>query len=141
MKDQRGFTLIETAIAVGFIGIIAAVLLSAQAGVFGAHSTVGEHTTSQSLAKSQMEYIKAQDYIAAPDGGESTYQKISTIPPGYTINSVNRTSSTVGDIVAVPWDSETGTAVDSDAGLQRIELVITYNGEVVSTLEGYKVDR
>ena len=50
----------------------------------------------------------------------------------------------VDDIIGVPWDSSLGEGGDyilTDAGLQRIKLIIMSNGEEVLSLEGYKVIR
>jgi len=96
-----------------------------------------------------------------------TYQKISGIPEGYSIWSVNRAGTVVADIVCIPWDSANNRPVnmpaDKDVGLQKIALVIKHKDRenpaqdnviytfinknlnwaynVTITLEGYKVDR
>ena len=101
-----------------------------------------EHATAESLARSQMEYVKNQLYDPA-DGGETTYLKITAIPEGYTICSVNSVNQTVNcgandDVIGIPWNSGNNTAANEDDGLQRIKLVIKHDDKVVITLEGYK---
>ncbi len=149
IKNERGFTLIEVLIAVALVGIIAVAFLSGLATASRALVIADEHATAESLARSQMEYVKNQGYITAadydagvPGSGEVTYDKITGIPDGYTIWSFNRAGATVEDIIyGVPWDSQNNLPVDTDAGLQRIKLIIKHHGKEVITLENYKVDR
>ncbi len=147
IKNERGFSLVEVLIALLILGIIGAAFLSGLATASKALVTADERATAESLARSQMEYVKNQDYDTAPDGGEATYDKIDDIPEGYTIWSINRAGDPVNgddddDIIGVPWDSENNQPVTTDDGLQRIKLVIKHhNDKVVLTLEDYKVYR
>ncbi len=148
IKNERGFTLIEVVIAMLLLGIISVALLSGLATASRALVIADERATAESLARSQMEYVKNQSYITAadydvgvPGSGEVIYVKITGIPAGYTIWSEDRASATVTDIIGVPWDSLNNISVDSDVGLQRIKLVIKHNGKEIITLEDYKVDR
>ena len=144
--SSRGFTLIEVLIALALVGIIAIAFLGGLTTASRAVLTADVRTTAESLARSQMEHVKAQDYIAAPDGGEATYLKLTDIPDNYIICSVNRGRETdncgAGEpIIAVPWDTASNEAVANDNDLQRIELVVKHGDKVVITLEGYKVER
>ena len=149
IKNERGFTLIEVLIAVALVGIIAVAFLSGLATASRALVIADEHATAESLARSQMEYVKNQGYITAadydagvPGSGEVTYDKITGIPGDYTICSLNRAGGTVEDIIyGVPWDSQNNIPEATDAGLQRIKLVIKHHGKEVLTLEDYKVNR
>lgn len=142
MKNERGIGLIEVLVALAILGIVAAAFLSGLATASKAVLIADVRTTAESLARSQMEHIKNQEYIPVPEGAdEVTYQKIGGIPGDYTIESVDHTGTTVGDIKGVPWDSDDGEAEDNEVGLQRIKLVVKHDGKEVITLEGYKVDR
>ena len=55
--------------------------------------------------------------------------------------SVNRAGGNVANIIGVPWNTQTNQPVVTDAGLQRIKLVIEHYSKEIITLEGYKVDR
>ena len=147
-KNEKGFSLIEVVIALLLMGIIGIALLIGLATASKAIFIADERATAESLARSQMEYVKNQAYITAadydagvPGSGEVTYAKITGIPGGYTIWSVDRAGVTVEDIIGVPWDTENNLPVDSDVGLQRIKLVIKHDVKEVITLEDYKVDR
>jgi len=148
IKDERGISLIEVLIALAILGLVAVAFLSGLATASKAVLIADVRTTAESLARSQMEYIKQLEYDEAPDNGEAAYDKIDGIPPDYTIWSVDRAGITVNsgdddDIIAVPWDSDplVDAPVPIDVGLQRIKLVIKHLSKVKITLEGYKVHR
>jgi prepilin-type N-terminal cleavage/methylation domain-containing protein len=139
--SSRGFTLIEVVVAIGLMGIIAVSVLGALSTASLALITADQQATAESLARSQMEFVKNQGYNSTQPEGEAIYAEIAPVPDGYSICSVNRDGEIVNDVIGVPWDSENNTAVIQDNGLQRIELVIENSGKVLNTLEGYKVDR
>lgn len=62
LRKQRGFTLIEVIIAMALLGIIAIAFLGALATASSSIIIADERTTAESLARSQMEYAKNQDY-------------------------------------------------------------------------------
>jgi prepilin-type N-terminal cleavage/methylation domain-containing protein len=134
MKNQRGFTLIEVVISI-------AVLFALSIAIYGyfewshrVFNHVDTRATAESLARSQMESIKAQTY-----NGTGTYIPISSphVPP-YTVS---------GNVSGNP--TLFGTAVPSVDGLQRITIIVTRTYFVrpgdqrteTVTLEGYKEDR
>ena len=84
-----------------------------------------EQITAESLAKSQMEYIKRQDYRV-----DLQYDKITLsqdeIDAGYDV-----------DIMA-EYMNPRGDGTGNDDALQKITITITRNGEATFTLEGYK---
>ena len=140
-----GFTLIEVLIALALFTIIAIVFAGGLATASRAVLIADVRTRAESLARTQMESIKEEDY-------NSTYGKISV--PGitdssgsYLICSCNATSpvalncTSTDRIIAVAWDSATNQPATSETGLQRITLVIKHDGTEVTRLEGYKVDR
>lgn len=154
--------MIEVVIAIALIGIIGVAVMSALATASIALIIADERATAESLARSQMEYVKDQGYNATQPGGEVIYTKIPDIdiPYGYAIWSVNRDGEVVGDVIGIPWASNTSKPANEDKGIQKIALVITHkdrknqdNGKVIYsfindnpdwadgvkiTLEGYK---
>ena len=146
MRAEKGFTLIEVIIAMALLAIVAVAILAGLSTGSRAIFVADERATAESLARSQMEYVKNLNvgYVKAPTGGEASYAnaKIS-VPPGYEIRSINRAGveDVSTNIVAVPWDSSRNQPAPDDAGLQKIKLVIYHHGKSLLTLEGYKVDR
>jgi prepilin-type N-terminal cleavage/methylation domain-containing protein len=146
--SSSGLTLIEVLVALALFAIIAIAFAGGLGTASKAVLTADIRTNAESLARTQMEYVKNQDYYPAPDGGVFNYTKIAyeDIPEGYTIWSVDRDGVPVnGDafdpIIAIPWDSENNEDAPEDNGLQKITLVIKHEGTYVITLEGYKVYR
>ena len=64
LRGQRGFTLIETIVAVAIFAAIGVVLMSGLSTGYKSLEISQESTYAEGLAKSQVEYIKAQDYIS-----------------------------------------------------------------------------
>ena len=124
---SRGFSMIEIVIAIALIGVIAVAVLSALSTASMALIIADERATAESLARSQLEYTKNDDYdnINYPDPEYSLDPDID-IPDGYNIN-----------IEAVRLDpEEDGT--DDDDGIQKITVTVSRDGEVLVTLEDYK---
>ena len=135
MKSQTGFTLIGTLIGLGLLGIIAVGFLSGLATTFKAVTISQERVITESLAKSQLEYIKVQDYLQAavydPDDPEKCY-KLIDIPD---------------DLIAQGYDiaiNPPQTIISPDGEmfeLQSITVVIKRNGEAMLIISGYKAGR
>jgi len=122
--SSRGATLVEVLVAIALMGTIAIAILSALSTASLALFTADKRATADSLARSQMEFVKNQDYddINIPP----QYTKLPEIPDGYDI-----------DIEAVRLDPD-DDGTDDDDGIQMITLVIKNSGKAVITLEGYK---
>ena len=130
-NGEIGASLIETLVALAILGIIAIAFLSGLATASEATAITDERGTAESLARSQMEYIKSQDYINYANPEHEDYALITT-PDSYGM-----------EITAVPIDSDTGQPLPSgeDEGLQKITVTIMHQLESVLTVEGYKADR
>ena len=146
--SSRGVTLIEVLVALALFAIIGIAFAGGLGTASRAVLTADVRTRAESLARTQMEHVKKQDYCDVTPGGVANYTKIADadIPDNYTIWSVNRNGEIVNggvsdDVIGIPWDSGNNTAVYEDNGLQKITLVIKHEGTYVITLEGYKVDR
>lgn len=146
---SRGFSLIEVVIAIALLGIIGTAILSALSTASLALIIADQRATAESLARSQMEYVKNQAYKSNNSTlGEVTYDKISVpgvtdIPGtgGYSIWSYNRAGGLVPSVIGVPWSTNTSAPYvppDKDNDIQRIKLVIRRGNETLVTLEDYK---
>jgi type II secretory pathway pseudopilin PulG len=118
IKSQRGLGLVETLVAVAILGTaVVAFVVSLSAGSL-AVSEQDTETVAQTLAQTQMEYIKNYPFNPAA----ITYPTV-VAPGGYTINVG---VSLVG-----------GT----DANIQKITVDILQSGASVFLVSGYKVNR
>jgi len=115
--DERGAGLVEVLVAVAIMAIVLTIFLSALVtGSLGV-SVVHERVTAENLARSQLEYVKNQDYITTTD-----YSLIS-VPPSYSAYTITAQSPEISD------------------GLQLITVTVFYDGDPTFRMEEYKVDR
>ena len=115
-------------IAIALLGIIAVAFLGALATASRALVIADERTTAESLARSQMEYVKNQNYDATNDPPQ--YSLLPSISGDYTITITAERLDPVGD----------GTG--NDDGIQKITVTVNHLSKPdVITLEGYKTDR
>ena len=121
--SESGMAFLEVLIALALLGIIAVAFLSGLAT--GARATViaDKQTTAESLARSQIEWVKeasyvdeASDYTPAPVPADEDYT-------GYSVT-----------ITAEPLNSP-------DDGIQKITVTVNHYDKELVQLESYKVDR
>jgi prepilin-type N-terminal cleavage/methylation domain-containing protein len=118
MKGESGFSLIEILISLALIGILAVVFLATFSTGSRVLISTDEQETAKNVAESQMEYVQQQpfaaSYSAAPIGTEY---------PGYSASIA------------------TANITSRDGNIQRITVIVTYDGEDVERLEGFKARR
>lgn len=117
---QRGFSLLETLVALAILSAIAVTFLNGVNTAIRTTAIADEHTTAESLAQSQMEWVKRVEYVE-----EATNYIPTSLPGGrdYQDYTVTITSEPL---------------FDPDAGLQKITVTVKHDGEEVFMLEGYK---
>ena len=131
--NEVGVTLIETLLALAILGIVAVSFLSGLSTTFRAVAVSQERTVAESLAKSQLEHIKMQNYIPVaeydPNNPEKCYGLIdipdNLLEQGYDIEASS---------------PETVVVSGGGAELQSITVVIRRNGEEMLTILDYKRD-
>ena len=119
---EKGIVLVEAIVALALIGLIAVGFLGAIGTSYKSTALSVEMTTSESLARSQMESIKQQDYSEA-----GVYDEIDH-PAYYSINWT----------VQLNPGEESGEYIEQ---IQKITITVTHTGEDALVLEGYKVNR
>ena len=128
MPSEKGFSFIETLIALAIFSVICVGMLSGLATSAKSNIIMDEQTTAESLARTQLEYVQDQPYDSA--NNPPLYSVLSSLPVGY---SVVTPMATRLDPIA--------NGIGNDDGLQRITISIQRNGKTVFELEGYKVQR
>jgi prepilin-type N-terminal cleavage/methylation domain-containing protein len=120
MNNQKGFSLIDVLVSLAIVSLLSGGFLSALTSSTKAVITVDQKDTGRALAQSQMEYIKEQDFADNYEVNSSILSRY----PGYEIDTI---------IVATP--------TQRDALIQEITINVSQNGEVVTSLEDFKVKR
>ena len=120
---EEGFTLAETLVAVAIMGTISVTFLTGVSTASKGVSIAEEQARAESLAQSQMDWIKNCDYVY--DAAEYA-AGIIPVDKGYTNYSVK--------ITAEPLHNP-------DSGIQKITITITHSGKSILKLSDFKVDR
>lgn len=122
--NKRGTTLIETLISIFLISSVVLTLLEAlNVGITGTLN-LSRKTSALNLAKSQMEYVKVQDYINASGDFNDTYGNISP---------------NISDITNYVISGEVEN-IDVSQSLQKITVNVNYMaGKEDIELIGYKI--
>ena len=116
MKSETGSSLIEAIVALALLGIISVVFLGALATGSNTRAIADEHASARTLAETQMENIKKQEYAASYDP-----IPIPDDYPGY---------SAVIDVDNM-----------RNGSIQKITVTIRHHSHDINSLEGYKTDR
>jgi prepilin-type N-terminal cleavage/methylation domain-containing protein len=119
MKNEKGFSLIETVICIALLGIIAAGFLSALGTASKALFIADERETAKNLAESQMEYVKSLPYSATYTADNLTQDYVDA---GYSVPPISVDSIT-----------------SRDNHIQKIGVIIKHHDKEVIRLEEYKV--
>jgi len=134
MKNEKGFSLVEVLLAMALMGVVAVAFLSGLSSASKSIVFADERATAESLARSQMEYVKNQGYDAINDPPQYS---LIPIPTGYAIEFFPPPER---------LDLE-GDGVLDDDGMQKITVTVyfpSYDAEHPDkkiTLEGYKINR
>lgn len=122
-RRESGMTLLETLVALAILGAVAVTFLGGLATTSRAAFINDERATTESLARSQMEWCKNADY----DDSAAQYPS-APIPDHRDYVDYSAT------ITAEPLHNP-------DEGIQKITVIIKRSGKEITRLEGYKVDR
>ena len=114
------------------MGLIAAAFLGSLATTAQATFIADERATAESLARSQMEYVKSLEYVEYVDG--ATEYTPASIPDDEDYSNYSATIG-VESLPADPNDPNGGTL----DGIQKITVTVEHHDEPVITLEGYKI--
>ena len=115
--------LIEILVALAILGVIVPAFLTGLATTSRAAIITDEQATADSLAVSQMEWVKNESYSANATGYSPAPLPGGDDYAGYSVI-----------IAAEPLR-------DPDDGIQRIAVTVKHSDKEIITLKGYKVDR
>jgi len=142
---SRGAVLIEVLIALAILGLVATVFAGAMFTSLQSARLSDERSTALTLAKSQIEFVRAvgysvDDWDYTVDTSSRSYTHMPswwTTPPPLLPAEFAGYSVTVAGISDIDLDNSGGP----DEGIRTITAVVSHNGTIVFTLENYEVDR
>ena len=120
---ESGITFMETVIALAILGAVSVSFLNGLTTASRSVFITDEHSTAESLAESQMEWVKNAGYSY-----NATSYSTAPAPAGKDYLQYSAT------VFAQPVHTP-------DDGIQKITVTVQRSGKDVFNLEGYKVDR
>ena len=137
LRSRKGSTLLEVLIAVAVLGLITASIFPVFIMLNKAEFKWTQQTVSESLIRTQVEYLKGCPYIY----GNAT----APVPPYATVPSPDPSYEI--DVIAQPIHIDTSTKEHTDLpsgedeGIQEIQVNIYHVDKLVISSTNYKVDR
>jgi prepilin-type N-terminal cleavage/methylation domain-containing protein len=142
MKSEKGFSLLETMIAMLLMGIVGVALLGGLATASRTVFITDERATAESLARSQIEYVRSQDYTAAPWSytiTSSGRDRSDPLKPSWWDGNNPSLLSSNYDGYTITVTVEGLLEPNIDNAIQRITVVVSrIGGPEVVRLEGYR---
>ncbi len=127
-RDQGGLGLVESLMAVAILGVaVVAFIMALSAGAVAVREG-NQQVVAQSLARTQMEYVKGYSYIKNDPYNPETI----VYPPPVDMDMGDYNIS-----VKIDYVPET----DDDTDIQKIEVTISIGNDPILTVEDYKVNR
>jgi type II secretory pathway pseudopilin PulG len=126
MKRRRGFTLIETTVAIALMAVIIVTILSAFAAITLATRRHKQESTLDLVTRQDAEFIKSQAYSATPSA--TPYTNIAVA--GYSFSYQTLYYDPILKTFAVG---------NADNGLQELVLTVTGPSNAKETLDFLKV--
>ena len=126
MRRRRGFTLIETTVAIALLAVIIVTILSAFSAITIAARRHQQESTLDLVTRQDAEYIKSQPYSATP--AATPYTNVAVA--GYSFSYQTLYYDPV---------LKTFAAGNADNGLQMLALTVTGPNNATETLDFLKV--
>ena len=134
-RHESGVTLVETLVALAILGTVAVTFLSGLAATSKAVMVSQEKVIAEGLAKSQLEYIKAQSYIPTAEYDPANPEK------RYELINISSDLTEGGYAIDIN-PPEVIISSDGDSfELQSITVILRHNTEEVLTISDYRAGR
>lgn len=130
LREQKGLTLIETLVGLAIFAAVGVALMNGLTAGYKNVDVSQERAYAESLAKSQAEYIKAQDYIS-----------VANYDPGvleYQVIDVPTQLAAAGYSVEVSPPEIVEVAGASGYELQSINVQVKHHGATKLTIIFYR---
>jgi len=134
MKSESGISFIEILVSLSIVAVITVAFINGMSGAFKGIEISQERVAAESLAKSQIEYIKVQDFVS-----------VATYNPGDPAKSY-ALIDIAADLIAAGYSVEIDPPQIVISGgeegfeLQSISVVVKRHAESKLRMSFYRVD-
>ncbi len=145
LRGGNGIGLLETVVALGVLGFIGVAFMTALGVSFKSTQISEEQVMSEDLARTQLEYIRDQDYCIPPatpyvipqDGGCGSY---NVPPPGLTPPSLYTITLEIAEYCDGLGPEEPGGCYNVQE-IQKLTAMVFHDGGPVTKIEDLKTNR
>ncbi len=128
-RNEHGFTLVETLIGIVILATVGATMLLGTYIVIKSNESARIHMGADSLARYELEYVKAMTYLNAP----WSYELPGT-PPSWDLAHNSLPSNFADYMVVISASSIAG----GDDDIQKISAVVSYKGTQILQVDTYR---
>lgn len=143
---STGMSAIEVIVALALLSAIAVAFLSGLTTALNTSRIADKRSVAQTLAQSELEYVKSQEYSTAvwsytvTTSGSSSSNEPDWFDETHALGDDSGTYSVA--VAAADFDADEDGDIDvDDEGIRKITAAVSHHGEEVLVLDGYKVDR
>ncbi len=137
---------IEVIVALALLAATAVAFLSGLTTALTTSRIADERSVAQTLAQSELEYVKSQEYstgawsYTVTSSGSSSSNEPDWFDADHTLGDQSGTYSL--EVEAADFDADEDGDIDTDdEGIRKITASVSHHGEEVLVLDGYKVER
>jgi Tfp pilus assembly protein PilV len=145
-RGSRGMSAIEVIVALALLSATAVAFLSGLTTALTTSRIADERSVAQTLAQSELEYVKSQEYSAGvwaytvTSSGSSSSNEPDWFDTDHALGDQSGTYTVA--VEAADFDADEDGDIDvDDEGIRRITATVSHHGAEVLMLDGYKVDR
>lgn len=134
MKSESGLSFVEILVSLSIVAVITIAFINGMSGAFKGIEISQERVAAESLAKSQIEYIKVQDFVPV-----ATYNP-SDPANSYALINISADLIAAGYSVEINPPQIVISGIEQAFELQSITVVVKRNGEGKLRMSFYRVD-
>lgn len=145
-RGSRGMSAIEVIVALALLAATAVAFLSGLTTALHTGRIADERSVAQTLAQSELEYVKSQEYniddwsYTVTTSGSSSSNEPDWFDETHALGDDSGTYSVA--VEATSFDADEDGDIDTDdEGIRKITAAVSHHGEEMLVLDGYKVER
>jgi prepilin-type N-terminal cleavage/methylation domain-containing protein len=152
LHRESGFTLVEVIAAVFILAVVGSIGVVSLTTATKSRVQTDVRTTAVSLTDTIMENVKVNAGLTKYQFASGSYARYSvlksSLPADYQVWTLDSNATPRNDsdtlnyyVYGLPCNVTTGQADSTDAGIQKVTIIIQYNNQEIYRLADFKVNR